>query len=195
MESLVLHPTDTAQWHALVSEAEYVCHIRLNEELESYLVFLLVRFAKQPELAASVLAMEFFHSVNSVGRKQQDSLRALGDKCLLLSGLFPGCAQKRLVSVSYFVDLGQTAYSTLSNLSSERVASLFSALCESFVSLMDVLQTMRETKRQLPSLMPLEAAELWNDTGSSHALAALQHYSDATLIRDGFTRAKSGKMH
>ena len=86
MESLVLHPTATAQWHALVNEAESLRHIQLGEELESYLVFLLMRFTEKPEMAHSVLAMDFLDSVKAAGAERRDKLQDVGDKCLLFAG-------------------------------------------------------------------------------------------------------------
>ena len=57
MSKLVLHPTSTAQWHSLVCEAESASNIYLDEELQSYLVFLLMRFLDKPAMAAKVLAL------------------------------------------------------------------------------------------------------------------------------------------
>jgi hypothetical protein len=47
MNTLVLQATPTAQWYTLIGEAEKVCSIQLNADLESYLVFLLMRFFKK----------------------------------------------------------------------------------------------------------------------------------------------------
>ena len=55
MAKLVIQPTSTAQWHALVSEAESAASCVLNEDLESYLVFLLMRFASNPHMLARVI--------------------------------------------------------------------------------------------------------------------------------------------
>ena len=44
MKRLVLHATDTAQWQALVHEAEAAAECSLSVETESYLVFTLMRF-------------------------------------------------------------------------------------------------------------------------------------------------------
>ncbi len=41
MGVLLLQPTTTAQWQSLVKDAESSSNLRLNNELESYLVFLL----------------------------------------------------------------------------------------------------------------------------------------------------------
>ena len=88
MKSLVLQPTDTAQWHALVAEAQQACRHTLTETLESYLVFMLMRFTGRPDLVARAMALEFLDAQGE-GCQQPDMLRDVGDKCLLFSGFFP----------------------------------------------------------------------------------------------------------
>ena len=56
MKRLVLHATDTAQWQALVHEAEAAAECSLSVETESYLVFTLMRFVGRARLAKTCLA-------------------------------------------------------------------------------------------------------------------------------------------
>src|SRR5689334_10421216 len=111
MQSLILHPTATAQWHDLILTAQRTASIHLQEDLECYLVFLLMRFSDNPQLAGSVLGLDFLEAYSKYRHQQ---LKEVGDKCLLYAGLFPGRAIKRRVKISYFVKLGQTAYATIS---------------------------------------------------------------------------------
>jgi len=171
MTSLVLQPTDTAQWHALVAEAQQASQHHLDEPLESYLVFMLMRFAERPDLAARAMALEFLEA-QPEGSQQPDRLRDVGDKCLLFSGLFPQLAEKRLVRVSYFVRLGRTAYHQLADLVDRETDRLYGQLADAFVPVMDVLQAMRGLSGE-PVLSPLAAAELWSDTGSRMACQTL----------------------
>lgn len=176
MTSLILEPTITAQWHALIKDAENSSHLSLNEELESYLVFLLARFNTHPEMAKSVLGMEFLNSHYLTGRQQHEHLRDVGDKCLLFAGLFPGRAERRRVKVSYFVELGQSAYNVLGTLCKEKVAELYISLGEGFVALMDVLHAVRDQAND-NSLTLIQAIELWHDTHSPKALEMLRRHS------------------
>ncbi|VAW76227.1 hypothetical protein MNBD_GAMMA15-1591 [hydrothermal vent metagenome] len=168
---LVLQPTDVAQWHALVSEAQHASSRQLDEGLESYLVFLLMRFCGQPEMARRIMALEFLQAQNSNGLKTE-RLRDVGDQCLLFSGLFPKIAEKRLVSVSYFVGLGRTAYHQLSECVDQHSDQFYGRLAQAFVSVMDVLHAMRGLSGE-PVMDPLAAAELWSDTGSPSAFKIL----------------------
>jgi len=171
MTALVLQPTDLAQWHALVSEAQAACECNLEEALESYLVFLLMRFADRPELARKIMALEFLRA-QQPNAGQAGDLRDVGDQCLLFSGLFPQIAEKRMVRVSYFVNIGRSAYDQLSSLVDRQSDRLFSNLAEGFVAIMDVLHAMRGLSGA-PALQPLAAAELWADTGSRSAWQAI----------------------
>ena len=182
MDKLILNPTDLAQWQALVDEAQSQLKIALDETLESYLVFLLMRFATQPEMTASVLGLEYLQSYHQTGQLRDETLRNVGDKCLLFSGLFPGQAKRRQVKISYFVDIGQSAYGVLSNRHTQSMAELYSQLRQHFVALMEILQTMRECGDESQKLLPLEAAELFLDTGSGHALNEIRKFSDGTVI-------------
>ena len=142
MSQLILHPTDMSQWHALVNEAQASTRLILPENTESYLVFLLMRFSHTPELAESVLAVDFLNSMQAVGARQVELLREVGDKSLLLSGLFPGMAEKRHVQLKYFTDMGQAAYLTVSELEADDVGILYHELSCQFNQLLEVLQAL-----------------------------------------------------
>ena len=182
MSELVIHTSATAEWLSLVNEAESAAALHLDEEMQSYLVFLLMRYTESPELAASVLAMEYLQSMRSRGRVGQDQLRNVGDKCLLYSGLFPERAERRRVKISYFVDLGRSAYQQLSDRLEHGAAAMYHHLADTFVSLMDILQTMRTLNSRATRLDPVHAFELWRDTGSQAALRTLQNSTHATPL-------------
>jgi hypothetical protein len=146
MKKLILHPTDTSQWHALVNEAQASTRLVLNENTESYLVFLLMRFAQTTQLLESVIALDFLNSMQVSGQRQIERLRDVGDKSLLFCGLFPGIAEKRHVRLDYFSDMGQAAYLTVSELQDNASAALFFQLSHQFTVLQQILQAMRTTE-------------------------------------------------
>lgn len=143
MKQLILHPTDISQWHALVNEAQAATRLVLNENTESYLVFLLMRFSQGPKLIESIVALDFLDSMHTTRLKQVELLRDVGDKSLLFCGLFPGMAQKRHVSLSYFSDMGQAAYLTVGELQASETADLYFQLSAQFIQLQQILQAMR----------------------------------------------------
>lgn len=171
--NILTNSTSTALWHEIIHEAEATCRITLEEDLESYLVFLLMRYTNKPELLKQILALEFLEGVNSAPTKQRLTLQEVGDKCLLFAGLYPKIADKKLVKISYFVNLGQACYVQISQKSND----LYEGLGKQFVSLMDVLQSIRQYTKQCPDLLPIQAYELWSDTGSHRALSILKQYT------------------
>lgn len=143
MKQLILHPTELSQWHALVNEAQASTRLVLNENTESYLVFLLMRFSQGPKLIESVIALDFLHAMQTTRRHQIELLRDVGDKSLLFCGLFPGIAEKRRVSLDYFIDMGQAAYLSLGELQENQSATLYFQLSQQFINLQKILSAIR----------------------------------------------------
>ena len=166
-KQLILDSSELSQWHALVREAEqdYGCH--LDEAMQSYLVFTLMRFAKNSQLNAHVLALDYLNAHHLSSNLRSEQLRDIGDQCLLVSGLYPQSAEKRQVGVTYYVDLGRSAYHHISTVTQKGIAELYQQLSESFVLLMDLLQTIRQYT--MPALQPIAAMDLWQQTGSKAA--------------------------
>ncbi|MDZ7803388.1 hypothetical protein [Thiohalophilus sp.] len=183
--------TPLSQWHTLISEAEQAVGVTLEPELESYLVFTLMRYLDRPEMAQRVLALDYLEAAHCQGREQQERLRDVGDQCLLYSGLFPRRAERRRVRVSYYVDLGRSAYHHLGCCGTAH-ATLYAELARIFVIAMDILQAIRNL-RQEQQLDPLGSLELWQDTGSAVARQALGDITDATPQADPDPRRTRGK--
>ncbi len=143
MNKLIVHPTDMAQWLALIHEAQQHSCIQLHEELESYLVFLLMKYTGQPSMVSSVLGLEFLESSNCDGITRQQRMKDIGDKCLLFSGLFPERAKRRRVQLKYFIQLGQSAYSYVSCEEQDDTSQLYSELAIKFPTLREVIAAVR----------------------------------------------------
>ena len=188
MGRLILEPTSQAQWQTLVHEAQTACHRNLDETLESYLVFLLMRFADRPECTARIMAEEYLQSQQLRGSHREERLRDVGDHCLLFSGLFPRLAERRLVRISYFVNIGRSSYRQLSDVVDRQRASLYGHLSDAFIVLMDILHAMRELGGQ-SLLTPIQAMELWQETGSRRCLQQLSDGRNALPVRG------SGETH
>lgn len=182
MAQRILSSHSTHEWHMLVNEAQHSAGIQLNEELESYLVFLLMRYTDKPEMAASILALDYLNGVNAPGQLRQDKMRDVGDQCLLYSGLFPERAERRRVRISYYVDLGRSAYHNAASATQQAMGQLFSNLSSQFVIIMDTLQAMRGINGDSQQLAPILALELWQDTGSKQAKKILSEHSDGVII-------------
>ncbi len=166
-KQLILDSSELSQWHTLVHEAEADYGCQLDEAMQSYLVFTLMRFAKNQQLNTHALALDYLNSHHLANTLRSEQLLNIGDQCLLVSGLFPQSAEKRQVGVTYYVDLGRSAYHHISTVTQQGVAELYQQLAESFILLMDLLQTIRQYST--PALQPIAAMELWQKTGSRAA--------------------------
>lgn len=175
---VLTHSTPVALWQEIVHDAELACETTLRHELEAYLVFLLVRYINKPEIVSHIMATELMHALQTKTKARESALQGVGDTCLLFSGLFPRMAEKRLVKISYFVNIGRGAYQAMSKTSND----LYSSLSQQFVSIMDILQSIRWHAQQIPDLLPFEAYDLWNESGSQRALKVLKQYSNATPV-------------
>ena len=180
MSDLILQPTTTAQWLALVSEAEQATGRWLDEESESYLVFLLIRHTDDRQLITQIVGQGYLQSQNLPPNQRQQQLRGVGDHCLLFSGLFPQQAERRHVKLSYFVDLGRSAYQEVANNCQQTVATLYQHLASEFLSLMEILQGIRSLNSQILPTSPIAAYELWQETGSRQAFDQLTRTDTAS---------------
>ena len=176
---LLINSTSLILWQDVIKYAENRCSITLEEELETYLISLLVRYTNKPDIAKHIVATAFLEALQKREPHQRHlCLQHVGDQCLLFSGLFPRIIEKRHVKISYFVDLGRSAYAALSN----KTNDLYGSLAIQFVVLMDVLQSIRHSS----DLLPLEAYDQWAEVGSRRALKILQEYTAQALpIKNG----------
>lgn len=176
---ILLNSTPIALWHDIIQEAEINCEIDLREELEAYLVYLMMRYTSKTEFIKQNMAINLLQGLKLPNNSKQVALQEVGDQCLLFTGLFPNIGSKRLVKISYFVNLGQSAYGAIS----VKRNDLYHSLAKQFVPLVDVLQSVRHYTDQIPDLMPLQAYDLWNETGSQRALKVLKKLTNGVPIK------------
>jgi hypothetical protein len=134
--------TPTELWHALVLEGEQKRNLALGEELESYLVFALMRHLGDDTMATRILALDWLQASAAQGQQGADALREVGDRCLLVAGLFPSLAERRCVDSDYFVRLGRGAYAGAAGCTRRAEATLLARLVEGFHTLVDVLRAL-----------------------------------------------------
>lgn len=148
----------TALWHDLVCEGEQRRHLVLGETLESYLVFALMRHCGDAALARRTMALDWLQAHESP--MTPDRLRDVGDRCLLIAGLFPQLAVQRRVSNDYYIDLGRGAYASAAMRAPRCERSLFAELAQAFRSLVDVLDAIRASPSagSRPLLVPPQTA-------------------------------------
>ncbi len=178
--NLLTSTTSVCLWQDVIKGAENRCSITLQEDLEQYLVALVMRYINQPDVVKKIFATAFLEALQLRERERSVSLQHVGDQCLIFAGLFPRAAEKRHVKIGYFVDLGRSAYGAISKSTDD----LYGSLALKFVVLMDVLQSIQETE-----LMPFEAYEQWSEVGSERAMAILKQYVNVVPFKKMVSRS------
>lgn len=114
-----------------------------SEETEFYLVKLLEAFAHADrDWFDRPLALDYLESFHSPLVYRYGKLKRVADTALFVSGLFMESLHKKLVSSDYYMQLGRSAYTDLSALSSGVGAvpgNLFAELAERFSDFVRVL--------------------------------------------------------
>ena len=145
-------------WQAMVREAGERTGHALDEDCESYLVFVLLRYQRESQLLSHTQALDWLHAQAQTGQLRADALRDVGDRCLLVAGLYPGLAQRRRVDVDYFVGLGRGAYMGVAEASRAAYAQLFEHLARAYRQLVRTLSALPLAAPARPR--PLHAARM-----------------------------------
>ena len=173
MSKLAQHSSIPALWHALVNDAENAAKQPLDQELESYLVFLLMRHSDRPEIAKQIMALDYLNSMQAFGASRERQLRQVADSCLIFAGLYPQQAQRRQVQNDYFINLGRSAYLHLAELTRDGIAELYSHLSQAFVQVMDVLSAIRHFNDKPDRQQVMLLHDLWQKSGSQYSYRQL----------------------
>lgn len=144
-------------WQALIQEGAARSCVRLDEYEESYLGFVLIRHQRDEQLGARTVATDWLQAFDEIGQVRADALRDVGDRCLLIAGLFPWLAERRRVSPDYFVALGRGAYAGVADCTRSGYADLFAQLARAFRRLVEVLGHLRHDDSDPRSRIPLAA--------------------------------------
>jgi len=182
MTTIVTHGSATALWLELVREAAERAGARLDEDLESYLVFTLMRHLGDAPLGHRIMALELLEAVLKDGRQRQLELRDVGDRCLLIAGLYPQLAERRHVPLRYFLDLGSGAYDQLGCELRAAVSALYAQLARAFGQLVRVLLEVRRLSGNWSGLAPLDRHDLLLGAASSTVAPDGDVFSGAILV-------------
>ena len=174
---LTLHPNE--YFHSLVSDSADAMDVQVSEESKSYLVHLLSNFIsseklfpkdKNGNIMEETLAMRFGKASQETTKSARgEQFRQLGDFSLYIAGYFAESLERKLVDISYYIDMGGASYSEVANLhSKKKEKSLFQELSEKFPSLVSILWKVNEevifNENEEQSI--LKIFELWKKTGN-----------------------------
>lgn len=107
------------------------------------------------------------------------ALRRLGDVALFISGVFSQSLNRCVVDVDYYVSMGGSAYSHLSDTMratnrGKALSGIFNELASKFVAFVDVLGEVSESPKCSNDSDVLRQYEIWLRTGSTRAAERLR---------------------
>jgi hypothetical protein len=175
-------------FHQLLVDATSNQHVSVSDETTHYLTSMLVSFSSVDMLfhedeegrRLKPLAIMFCeaHQAESTALRYQ-GLRKLGDTALFIAGMFPGVLRRKPVGLDYYIAMGGSAYSSVSELVErlrigEGFSGLFTELYEHFPVLVDVLSEVAEHSNLRSHADLLELYEQWLQTGSKRIAGKLR---------------------
>jgi hypothetical protein len=138
-----------------VSETASHLGVEMSQETEYYVVNLLCEYSKpnrEPRPGDEALALIYKRALEAERAERIRRLRDLGDLSLYVAGFFADFIQRSLVDIDYYIRMGGTAYTNVSDLMGaqprcESFAEVFEQLATKFTALVDVLTAIAERSR------------------------------------------------
>lgn len=185
---VILEGNVEAFFYGMVGDAVHNQGVEATDEACHYLVKLLTHYSQTDRLFARTtaglalqpLANLYTEAVTTTSTEARNqALRRLGDVALFISGVFPDSLGRKLVDVDYYIAMGGTAYSYLSEVAeqSERwhaLGEIFDELAVKFSLFVGVLGEVTEQAHFAQNRDLLRLYETWLRTGSSRLFQRLQ---------------------
>jgi hypothetical protein len=171
-----------------VAQAMARQRIKADENTAYYVVNLLTLFARSEALFDQTenglelkpLAKVIAESLEAeLAAEQHYALQRVGDVALFVAGFLPDGLIAKLVDVDYYVRLGGSAYSALSesvrgSLRGRVFGAVFAELAEKFRDFVDVLNEVSAEAHSNTDIDVLRTYEIWLRTGSARAARLLR---------------------
>ena len=189
MQSTLLTEIDIRHYfHQALTSALDNQRLTLSTESTLYLRELLAGYLRTEHLHEShagsrgmtPLALRYEEALSARTRVERLALlRRLGDVALFIAGMFARSLERALVDVDYYISMGGNAYASLSvTLPAGRGAAgpgpVYAELAEKFQPCTDILSEVAEATGLVKDDNLLRLYEIWQKTGSPHALHKLR---------------------
>lgn len=163
-------------------------HVEVDPHTSHYVVNLLTLFARSEKFynaddehcGVRPLALMMADAVAAESRElRSTSLQRIGDVALFTAGFFADSLAYRPVDIDYYVSMGGSAYGSLSDeikgtTRGMALVNVFRELARKFLSLVDVLNEVRDGARLSADVDVLRTYEVWRKTGSKRAATILE---------------------
>ena len=175
-------------FHQSVQGAVNNQKLEASEASVKYLADLLTLFSRSEDLFEQTadgvdlkpLALMYADAAaNTTAAGRVRILQKLGDTALFITGVFADSLNRKIVDVDYYIAMGGSAYSSVSDTFGSRFQDrsgqkLFGELTEKFVSFVDVLSEVCEQANFNNNRDVMRLYEVWIRTGSKRARTQLQ---------------------
>ena len=183
-----LQVAEAAGWRALLTYGQQSARTFLPPEVEHHLVGLLYRRLGSALGRDREQALRFARQLVADTRSQGQDLAAVGEHCLLFSGLFPSHAPRQGMTLADFVQTGQQAWRDHAARVDREEGARYRHLADHYIRMLDVLLAVHEMNQEGPTMDALNAWALWHDTGSAHGWQVLRQLTpslpgEGTLAR------------
>ncbi|MBI2026327.1 MAG: hypothetical protein HYS98_00705 [Deltaproteobacteria bacterium] len=152
-------------------------NVEASPEAAFYLVNLLSEFIQTEKLfdtqkeglrSCEPLALKYSKALQEDRVQKIKLLKETGDLSLYVSGFFGESLNRSLVDITYYISMGETAYSNLSELIQEKVfREVFAELSGNFVKFVDILAEISHHSLGHSQKSLLSLYEQWIKTRSS----------------------------
>lgn len=185
---VLTHTSLREYFHGELSEALQNQQISAEHETIHYLTNLLTVFTRSEALFEPTdngvdirpLALTYGEALNENSALERTRLlQKLGDTALFIAGVFSDSLKTKLVDVDYYIAMGGSAYSSLSDAmrgyrAVSRAAFLFEELTHKFTDFVDVLNEVSQRSKLSSDADVLRLYEVWIRTGSKRARTRLR---------------------
>jgi len=162
--------------------------VQVDTHATHYVVNLLTLFSRSEDLyedcgesyGVKPLALMLLDASEAQSPVERSAtLQRLGDVALFMAGFFADGLAHKLVDLDYYIRMGGTAYSSLSDeirgtARGRALAHVYEELAHKFQVVVDVLNEVRDGARQSTDIDLLRTYEVWLKTGSKRAAALLR---------------------
>jgi hypothetical protein len=187
-EQLITETSLQEYFQSSVSDALDNQNVKAGDDTIHYVVNLLTSFSRAERLfertpdGMMIRPLALLYAEAADGKtvdERNRALRRLGDVALFISGVFSQSLNRCVVDVDYYVSMGGSAYSHLSDTmrASNRgraMSNIFDELASKFVKFVDVLGEVSEGPNRRNDIDVLRQYELWLRTGSERAAERLR---------------------
>ena len=103
----------TSAFYDAVKETQEKTGYELPEHLEAYVVMLLASFVEKPDYLPE---KSFAETYLILIQKRSPNIKALGDTCLFVTGVFPQYKNRYGLDIDYFSSIGSNSYLQVSEI-------------------------------------------------------------------------------